>query len=239
MRSRSERKAEIRERIWNRLAEEGIARFPFPPNGRIPNFAGAAEAAALLFELPILAGAKRIKVNPDAPQRPVREGALRRGIVVYMPTPRLRAGFLCFNPAAIPESKFREAASLSRGARWATDVPLDELPQLDALVVGSVAVSRAGGRCGKGEGYADLEYGILRSLGHDPVPVVTTVHEVQIVPDLPREPTDLPLTVIVTPGEVIRVEPVLRPPAGIDWAQLTEADLDAMPVLRELKDLGR
>ena len=173
-------------------------------------------------------------MNPDAPQRPVREAALRRGITVFVPTPRLRAGFKMLDPARIPDDRLRAAASLSKGGRFAQEVPLDALPAMDAIVCGSVAVSRDGRRCGKGEGYSDLEYAILRELGHPPAPVATTVHPVQIVGRLPRAPTDLPLSVIVTPHEVVRVAAPPPAPAGIDWAQLDEADLRAMPVLRQL-----
>lgn len=161
MTSRAEQKRRVRKRVWDRLAREGIARFPFPPHGRIPNFEGAREAAERLFEHPLLRRARCIKVTPDAPQRPVRLLAGERGINVYMPTPRLRAGFLRLDPDRIPASRRADAASLSRGRRYATEVPTP-----DVLVAGSVAVTRRGARCGKGEGYADLEYGILRALGH-------------------------------------------------------------------------
>jgi 5-formyltetrahydrofolate cyclo-ligase len=101
-------------------------------------------------------------------------------------------------------------------------------------------VTRDGRRCGKGEGYSDLEYAILRELGHAPVPVATTVHPVQIVARLPRTPTDLPLAVIVTPHEVVRITAPAPAPAGIDWARLCAADLEAMPVLRQLAEaVGR
>lgn len=229
-------KQRIRERIWDRLEREGIARFPFPPHGRIPNFAGAEAAAERLFDDPLLQKARRIKVNPDAPQRPVRRLALERGLVVYMPTPRLRAGFLCLDPGRIPAARRAEAASLSRGRRWAREIAIRALPTPDLMVVGSVAVTRGGARCGKGEGYADLEYGILRALGHPPIPIATTVHPTQIVPKLPREATDLPLSVIVTPEATYRVRRPAKGPAGVDWKRLSEADLAAMPVLAELRD---
>jgi 5-formyltetrahydrofolate cyclo-ligase len=226
-------KDEARRMVWDRLQAERLARFPFPPHGRIPNFAGAKAAAARLFEVEPWRSARRIKVNPDAPQRPVREKALRRGVTVLVPTPRLRAGFRMLDPARIPDDQIAAAASLSRGDRFAEEVPLAALPEVDAIVCGSVAVTRDGSRCGKGEGYSDLEYAILRELGHPPVPVATTVHPVQIVGRLPRDPTDLPLALIATPDEVIEVAPPPAP-AGIDWGRLGEADLDAMPVLREL-----
>jgi 5-formyltetrahydrofolate cyclo-ligase len=106
-------------------------------------------------------------------------------------------------------------------------------------VCGSVAVTRDGHRCGKGEGYSDLEYAILRELGHPPVPVATTVHPVQIVDAIPAEPNDLPLAWIATPDETIEVVSPPPPPDGIDWERLTDEDLDAMPVLRELSSRKR
>lgn len=42
--------------------------------------------------------------------------------------------------------------------------------QVDVVVVGSSCVTRAGGRLGKGEGFAELEYGILRWMGPGPHP---------------------------------------------------------------------
>ncbi len=230
-------KAEARQSVWDALEAAGVARFPFPAHGRIPNFRGAEDAAERLCAHPLFARARRIKVNPDAAQRPVRAAALARGIVVYVPTPRLRGGFIRFDPAKIPAAKIAEAASLSRGRRWGEPVGLRELPRLDAIVAGSVAVTRDGRRCGKGEGYSDLEFAILRELGHPPVPVATTVHALQLVGGFPREVNDLPLSLIVTPEETITVPHPPRPPSGIDWDRLSEADLDKMPVLRELKSL--
>jgi 5-formyltetrahydrofolate cyclo-ligase len=227
-------KADARQAVWDRLQQNGLARFPFPPHGRIPNFKGAPEAARRLFEVEPWKSAKRLKINPDAPQRFVREEALRRGIMVYVPSPRLRQGFVRLDPQKIPSDKLRDAAALSRAKRWAEAVPVHALPEMDAIVCGSVAVTRDGRRCGKGEGYSDLEYAILRELGHPPVPVATTVHSVQVVERFPRDPTDLPLSLLVTPEETIRIRHPPAAPTGIDWDRLTEADLTEMPVLRDL-----
>lgn len=237
MKQRFSNKDETRQVVWDHLQAERVARFPFPPHGRIPNFAGAEQAATRLFELSPWKNAKRLKINPDAPQRPIREEALRRGIKVYVPTPRLRGGFMLFDPASIPPDKIRKAAGLTTGKPWAKAVPLKKFPRMDAIVCGSVAVTRRGCRCGKGEGYSDLEYAILRELGHPPVPVATTVHRVQILDEFPRVPTDLPLTMIVTPEKFFRVRPSSKSPGGIDWDRLSEEDFDAMPVLRDLRSL--
>jgi 5-formyltetrahydrofolate cyclo-ligase len=228
-------KSAARQWVWNTLVAEGVARFPFPPHGRIPNFAGAEVAAAQLLEVEPWKSARAIKVNPDSPQRPLRAGALRRGITVFVPTPRLGGGFKKLDPSRIPPDKIDEAASLSRGDRWSEEVALAEMPRLEAIVCGSVAVTPDGRRCGKGEGYSDLEFAILRELGHPPVPVATTVHDLQVVRAVPRDPTDQPLSVIATPTQTIRIKCPSTPPRGIDWTRLSAEDLEEMPILAELK----
>lgn len=51
------------------------------------------------------------------------------------------------------------------------------------LVIGSVAVSREGHHIGKGNGYVDLDFGILAERGiitKDTL-IVTTVHDIQVI----------------------------------------------------------
>jgi 5-formyltetrahydrofolate cyclo-ligase len=230
-----ESKEAAREAVWETLDRERVARFPFPIQGRIPNFAGAREAAQQLFSLPQLASARQIKVNPDSPQKHVREEALRRGIIVYMPTPRLRAGFKRLNPRRIPSDKISEAAGLKTSTKWAEDVPLSKLPAMDFIVTGSVAVTTGGRRCGKGHGYGDLEYAILRELGHSEVPVATTVHSLQIVEGFPVDDHDLPVCFIATPEQLIQVDHPPAPPAGIDWSLLSDRHIEQMPILDEVR----
>lgn len=232
-------KSAARQHVWDALTEQRLARFPFPIHGRIPNFKGAEAAAKRLLDVSPWNNARFLKINPDSPQKPLREEALKRGIIYFMPTPRLRAGFMKFDPARIPPENFRQAAALSTCQEWAEQVPLEALPRLDAIVAGSVAVTRTGKRCGKGEGYSDIEFAILRELGHPPVPVATTVHSVQLVDDFPRDDIDLPLSVVVTPEEIVTVEKPFPAPDGIAWDRLSEQDLDDMPVLRDLQALQK
>lgn len=224
-----------RDYVWQALTKQRQARFPFPVKGRIPNFAGAREAARKLFELPIWKSVGAIKVNPDSPQLHVRLMALERGITLYMPTPKLAAGFMKFDPAKIDAKEYKAAATLSKCKPFAQDVALEELPQVDLIVCGSVAVTMSGKRCGKGHGYSDLEYGILRELGHKPVPVVTTVHELSVVEGFPRDENDVPLSWIVTPERAIEVKNPPPAPNGIEWSRLSEKALEEMPVLEELR----
>lgn len=229
-------KQDVREYVWERLSEVGVARFPFPPTGRIPNFSGAEQAARRLSEQEVFQGAEIIKINPDSPQRPVREVALRRGKTVLVPTPRLRGGFLIFDPETIDDSDIRDATMISRWEPFARTLALDEVPKVDLIVTGCVAVTGEGKRAGKGHGYSDLEYAILRELGYPPAPVVTTVHDEQVVDDFPVEAHDLALSMVVTPTEVFEVKKEVAGPDGIDWSLLSDEDLEAMPVLRQVKN---
>ena len=73
-------KNDARQHVWDALKDKKLARFPFPIQGRIPNFKGAEAAAKRLLEVPPWKGAKYLKINPDSPQKPLREEALKRGI---------------------------------------------------------------------------------------------------------------------------------------------------------------
>jgi hypothetical protein len=138
----------------------------------------------------------------------------------------LRSGFKKLDPRRILPSKIDEAASLSHGDRWLEETALEDMPRLDAIVCSSVAVTCDGRRCAKGEGYSELEFAILRELGHPPVPVATTVHDLQVVDSVPSDPTDQPLSVIATPTHVIRIKRPSAAPAGMDWTRLSAEDLE-------------
>jgi 5-formyltetrahydrofolate cyclo-ligase len=232
-------KDEIRKRIWDLLLERGVATFPLPPHGRIPNFKGAREATERLAELPEWKRARIVKVNPDSPQRWVRLLALRQGKLLVMATPRLREGFILLDPKRIPPHLY-DAASTIRGAfRLGRRIGIDELRELggvDFIVTGSVAVDRRGHRIGKGEGYAELEYAILRELGlaDEDTPIATTVHDLQIVDEIPRDPYDLTVDYIVTPRRILRVAGREPRPPGIIWSMLPCEKLEEIPLLREL-----
>ncbi|EGL82548.1 5-formyltetrahydrofolate cyclo-ligase [Caldalkalibacillus thermarum TA2.A1] len=228
-------KHRIRQMVWDKMEQEKVGRFPFPLQHRIPNFKGAEQAAHHLTQLPVYKQAKTVKVNPDAPQLPLRTQVLIDGKTLLVPTPRLKAGFIQIKPEWVPKGEERKAASLSHIQSYGRELPLSELPSIDLIVVGSVAVNRDGPRVGKGEGYADREYAILRELGHPPVPVVTTVHSIQVVEDsIPIDSYDLTVDFIVTEQGVLETNSPYPKPEGIDWERVTEEEKQEMPVLEEV-----
>ncbi|MCS7094961.1 MAG: 5-formyltetrahydrofolate cyclo-ligase [Thaumarchaeota archaeon] len=229
-------KAGIREEVWRMMEERGVASFPVPVRGRIPNFKGAERAAALLAADPEFEEARVVKVNPDSPQLAVRKEVLRSGKTLVMPTPRLRGGFLLIDSRTVPRRELERAATIRGAFVYGKPVHPSELPEVDLIVLGSVAVTEDGWRVGKGEGYAELEYAILRTFGkvEEGVKVYTTVHELQITDFVPVEPFDVAVDAIFTDRRVIRC-PQRRKPDRIYWELLEEEKLSEIPLLRELR----
>ncbi len=232
-------KPEIRERIWALLTARRVARFPLPLHDRIPNFAGAEVAARRLTELPEWQAARRIKCNPDAPQRAVRLAALREGKTVLMAVPRLRTErcFLRLDPRTLG-GKLAQAATIKGATVLGVPVAPNAIGRIDLIVAGSVAVHPTGARLGKGGGYSDLEFALARALRlvDDDTPVVTTVHEMQVLDEaIPMTEHDVPLDLIVTPERVIRTRRRRPKPAGIFWEKLSDEQLAAMPALAKLR----
>lgn len=229
-------KSEIRHKVWGKLTDEKLGRFPFPLTNRIPNVKGAEKSAAHVRELEIYKRAGVIKVNPDAPQLPLRASILKDGKILLIPTPRLKDGFVMIRPEDVPEGEARKAASIKHMNAYGRVVPLSGIPRIDLIVVGSVAIHKDGRRLGKGEGYADREYAILREIGNPAVPVLTTIHSAQLVDDdIPRDSFDLAVDYIVTEEGVLETNTPYEKPAGIQWEHVTDEEKELMPILKELE----
>ncbi|TMA11939.1 MAG: 5-formyltetrahydrofolate cyclo-ligase [Deltaproteobacteria bacterium] len=229
----------IRQEVWALLRQKKVARFP-GAEGRIPNFIGAEKCAKILAQSPAWKNAKVIKANPDSPQRAVRQRALEEGKVIYMAVPRLREPkpFIELDPSKLQSSPYN-ASSIKGAFKYGRPVTLDEVKRIDLVVCGSVAVNRRGARLGKGGGYSDLEFALLREERKisGQTPIVTTVHPLQIFDtDLPMTEHDIPLNAIVTPDEIIPLKPHYRRPKGIYWHLLPAEKIDAIPVLMARKE---
>ncbi|KAA8537932.1 hypothetical protein F0562_027488 [Nyssa sinensis] len=232
----------IRKRIWDMMEARNIAQFPRPVHHRIPNFVGASTAAHNLSGLEVFRAAKCVKVNPDSPQKQVRFLTLNGGKELLTPQPRLRTGFFSvLDSHMLTPSTINEACTSVGVAKYGRPIQLDEKIKVDLIVIGSVAVDpKTGARLGKGEGFAELEYGMLRYMGaiDDTTPVVTSVHDEQLVDDIPVKKLlihDVPVDIICTPTQVIFTNTTIPKPQGIYWDKLSPEKLGQIQILRELK----
>ncbi|MDI6806055.1 MAG: 5-formyltetrahydrofolate cyclo-ligase [Candidatus Bathyarchaeia archaeon] len=195
------KKQQLRETIWSSMDRSGIAVFPLPCRGRIPNFSGAFTAAEKLRQLEEWQKAKVIFANPDSPQQKVRENALLDGKILIMASPRLKRGFILINPAKA-KGKERFASTIKGAFKFGTET--HSFPKPDLIVEGSVAVDLHGHRLGKGHGYGDVEISLLKKM-FGKIPIATTVHDMQVVEAVPFEEKDEKVSIIVTPTRVIRI----------------------------------
>lgn len=194
-------KDDVRKYVWKLLREKFQALPPFPIEGRIPNFKGSDVAALNLLKLEQFRNAKYVLVNPDSPQKPVREISLKHGKILIVPTPKLRDFFRVIYPDRVRNISY---ASTIKGI-YEFGVRKVKLDRVDFVVMGSVAVDIYGNRIGKGGGFGDREISIARATNKDVI-VATTVHDLQVFEDeLPHEEHDEKIDVIVTPTRIIWV----------------------------------
>eukprot|EP01023_Acetabularia_acetabulum_P045320 TRINITY_DN4590_c0_g2_i2.p1 TRINITY_DN4590_c0_g2~~TRINITY_DN4590_c0_g2_i2.p1 ORF type:complete len:190 (+),score=21.90 TRINITY_DN4590_c0_g2_i2:73-642(+) len=118
----------------------------------------------------------------------------------------------------------------------------DECLKPSVIVVASVLVGLNGGRVGKGKGLGDLEYGIMREMGwiDGSEIVATTVHECQVVDQVPLEELschDVPVDIIITPECVIRTQTTIPKPKRVYWENLSAEYIQQISVLKHLRML--
>lgn len=231
----------VRGEVWAALVEAEVN--VGPSFDRIPNFVGADVAAQRLAGLDAWKRARVVKCNPDPPQIPVRLRALYDGKRLYAPVPYLTKGFpyLRIDPDKLAAKgvDFETAATAQGFVQHGEPVGFEDMERLDFCVVGCVAVSRRGGRTGKGAGFADLEHGIFRELGltNAETPIATTVHSLQIVePDrVVIEAHDNALAFIATESELIATGAPPSAEGGVDWRKVRPDQFEDIPFLKGLK----
>lgn len=239
-------KRSIRLDTWQKIKDQKLSPLRrFSVFNKIPNYIGADKAAELLAETEEFQKAKKVKVNIDLAQEPVKVEVIKAHKTLFVPpaqkSSNVYAKIKNCNPDEVDLATQKKIIKLQGDEDTFEEIDINGIEKLDIVVVGSCAVSRQGHRIGKGNGYVDLDVGILTYLGvitKDTL-IVTTVHDVQVYETLPEElfqSYDLPLDMIVTPTEVIRVSKRLRRPEGIEWKLLSSRRLEIVPVLKCIKE---
>nr|MDO8098136.1 5-formyltetrahydrofolate cyclo-ligase [Candidatus Njordarchaeota archaeon] len=231
-------KQDIRRRVWSQMELANVTRFPKPVYGRIPNFVGAEIAARKLCAMEVFRKARTVFCCPDSPQRPVRLNVLKESKTLVMASPRLREDFILLDPTSIDSKQYVEASTITGAFKYGKRIGPSDL-RVDFKVTGSVAVTLEGGRVGKGGGYSDLEYGLLREFNciTEETPIATTVHDLQVVVWVPMDPThDMPVNLICTPTRIVETRTKTPKPKGIDWSLLSEKQVEKIPLLAELRN---
>lgn len=162
--------------------------------------AAAAAVVARVVELPEWRGARRVLLTLPLPDEidvgPLVAHALAEGRCVGVPGwSEARGGYVV-----------REVGPADTGwvvGRFGVREPAAGLAEmdvggLDLAIVPGVAFSRKGGRIGRGKGYYD------RLLAHFHGTACGVGFDQQMVPEVPVEPHDVTLNLVVTPSAVFR-----------------------------------
>jgi 5-formyltetrahydrofolate cyclo-ligase len=197
-----------------------------------------------LSELDEWRRARVVKCNPDPPQIPVRLRALYDGKLLFAPVPYLSKGFpyLRIDPDKLAAKgvDFETAATAQGFMEHGEPIGFEDMPKLDFRAVGCVAVTRSGGRTGKGAGFADLEQGVFRELGlvSSSTPLATTVHSSQVVAnsEVIMESHHSALHFIATELELIATKTAHPQPDGVDWDKVRPDQFADIPFLSALRE---
>jgi 5-formyltetrahydrofolate cyclo-ligase len=134
-----------------------------------------------------------LPIRTEIDPRPAMAEAARHG-PVGVPVIRGKGQPLVF-------SRWTPDGALVPGPFGAAVPETEALMVPEVLIVPLVAFDRAGGRLGYGGGFYDRTLAVLRARG--PVTAIGFAYAAQEAEDLPREPTDQPLDMIVTEAGVL------------------------------------
>ncbi|MEO6713953.1 MAG: 5-formyltetrahydrofolate cyclo-ligase [Mycobacteriales bacterium] len=158
--------------------------------------------AALVLALPQVRAARVVAayvgVGLEVPTSALLDGLTARGTVVLLPV--LEAD------DSLSWRRIDDSSALVRGRHGLLEPPVaaarGELTDAEVVVVPGVCYDKSGARLGRGGGSYDRA---LRQLA-SAVTIVGTALEADVVEEVPVEPHDVPVHIIVTPDRVITIE---------------------------------
>ncbi|RXG70313.1 Methenyltetrahydrofolate synthase domain-containing protein [Armadillidium vulgare] len=207
---------------------------------------GAGKSANRITTVESFSSAQIVKVDPDKPLEDVRFLSLVFRKKLLVPSPRLQSGLfnLLWNDSEDDMESLRNKVQYEGIKNHSIPLDLNIKIKVDVIVSGAVAVSLTGRRIGKGEGFADLEYALMKNMNiiNDNTFVIAMVHDCQVFDELPShlfQEHDVPIDVIVTPTQIIYTKHTLPKPEGIYWHLLPEEKIKQIPILTFLQKLPK
>lgn len=206
----------------------------------IPDYEGSQQCADAIRQMDWYQASSVLFITPDNNLARLRQHAVQDDKTIIVATYGIVRGFLIMGRQDVPPGQECFAASLDGMEEFARAIDLDGLGRLgriDLLITGASIINHQGVRWGKGHGYFDLEWAMMRELGlvEEATPIIAVAHDCQVI-DLELTPAvyDTVVDRIVTPSRVIDVERTLPKPLGIFWDQLDPTVRERIPPLAEL-----
>ncbi|MCX8172692.1 MAG: 5-formyltetrahydrofolate cyclo-ligase [Archaeoglobaceae archaeon] len=191
-------KEEGRDYVWKKI--EPLCDFP-KPYGRIPNFKDAKRACEKIRDVEEYKNAECVFSAPDSVLLRLREIVLEDGKTLLAALPRMK-GFVVLREKVKPTIDKLKLGKIAN---------LNEFKgRVGIFAQGCVAVDIHGNRIGKGTGFGDKEFEILKKerVLADGALFVVVAHEIQVFNDLSYlvETHDVRADVILTPSRIIRTQ---------------------------------
>lgn len=188
-------KEEVRQYVWRKI--EPFCDFP-SPYGRIPNFRDSKKACEKIRELEEYRKTECVFSAPDSVLLRLREIVLEDGKTLLAALPKMK-GFVVLD---------RRIKPTIDGLRQGKVANFQELRgKVGVFAQGCVAVDLQGNRIGKGTGFGDKEFEILKKEGllAEKAIFVVVAHDIQVFSDLSHlaEEHDAKANVILTPTRII------------------------------------
>lgn len=237
-------KQQVRSEVWKELRKiaRPDSRFHFDFSSFIPDFEGSGKALVKFVGLEIYKNASLLFVTPDECLVAFRARCIQDGKTIIVSPYGIRRPLVILGRKNVQEGHELFAACLDGLERFGRYTTLDEISQLgnlDIMVTGGSAVNLEGVRFGKGHGYFDLEWAMMREIGvvNEDTPIVIFVHDCQVIDEsIEPDPFDSVADIIVTPTRIIMVEKRYPKPTGIIWEKLDPHLIEEIPPLQELKE---
>lgn len=242
-------KRDFRSMVWGQMERGKLLQSQRNSRHRLPYFIGSDEAAQKIADTEEFKNCKTVVINSDSAQEALRVLALKCGKSVFVPVAHVNYGG-AFCQLVLPAEAELSDELLLQAARAASvgetadstlcrQVTVEQMPNIDLFVVGSVAVSKQGYRIGQGDGHSDMDYAVIRTAGRisDSTLVLTCVHDEQVFDRLPGElfgPHDVAVDVIATPTALLRISNRLTKPSGIIWSLIVPNRVKPACVIRSL-----
>ncbi len=165
--------------------------------------AASREVVTRLQSLPVYQQAKAVHVYVNLPgevqTQPLLHDLLKSGRQVFVP--------YCVEGNQLRLFRLKDAAELTPGAYGILEpepalredaARRGAVEQLDLLIVPGVAFDHRGMRLGRGKGYYDR----LLAARSETAAVVALAFDCQMAPEIPTDPHDQPMTMVVTQSAV-------------------------------------
>ncbi len=237
-----EQATKVRWLVWSHLLEVARpdSRFDLNLSRFVPDFDGRGRCDDRLAALAEHDAAATIFATPDNSLENYRRVVLADGKRLIVPTFGMRRGFVLLDGRVVAPADRAYAATLDGMERVGTLLSLQELRDVGPVglvVTGAVAVTSQGLHFGGGDGYFDLEWGLLRHCGlvTARTVVAASVHSCQVLNAMIRPVAhDAVVDVIVTPEQTMICSPSLPKPDGIFWDEVRTSLDQAGPYVQQL-----